>query len=49
MLPAHQLAAAVLVQNTDGKVLMVASPYRHDLVLPGGIVEDNESPADAAA
>lgn len=49
MLPGHQLAAAVLVRNELGQVLMIASPYRQDLVLPGGIVEPNESPAHAAA
>ncbi|WP_106813854.1 NUDIX domain-containing protein [Microbacterium timonense] len=49
MLPTHQLAAAVLVRNVRGDLLMVASPYRTDLVLPGGIVEEDEPPAVAAA
>lgn len=49
MLPRHQLAAAVLVRNTRGDLLMVASPYRTDLVLPGGVVEADEPPATAAA
>lgn len=49
MIPTHQAAAAVLILNEFGQVLMVANPYRDRLVLPGGIVESDESPAKAAA
>lgn len=49
MLPGHQLAAAILVRNDVGQVLMVDSPYREHLVLPGGVVEADESPASAAS
>jgi 8-oxo-dGTP diphosphatase len=46
--PVYQAASAALVTRTSGQVLMVASPYRSDLVLPGGVVEADESPAAAA-
>lgn len=46
--PVYQAASGVIITNESGEVLMVASPYRPDLVLPGGIVEPNESPAATA-
>ncbi len=49
MMPMHQAAAAVLVRDQCGSVLMVATAYRDALVLPGGIIERDESPAAAAA
>ncbi|MBM9468826.1 NUDIX domain-containing protein [Nakamurella leprariae] len=48
MLPRHVLAAAVLLRDTAGRVLLVETPYRAEPVLPGGVVEDGESPATAA-
>jgi len=46
--PVYQAASAVVVTGQAREVLMVKSPYRSDLVLPGGIVEPDESPASAA-
>ena len=46
--PVYQAASAALLTRESGEVLMVASPYRSDLVLPGGVVEEDESPASAA-
>lgn len=47
-LPRHVLAAAVLLRDTRGRVLLVHTPYREEPVLPGGVVELGESPAQAA-
>lgn len=46
--PVYQAASAVLMNRRCGEVLLVATPYRDGLVLPGGIVEPGESPAGAA-
>ena len=42
-MPTHQAAAAVLIVSRAGQVLMVANPYRSQLVLPGGVIEQDES------
>lgn len=47
-IPTHQLAAAVLVRDHAGRMLMVRTDYRDGLVLPGGVVEFGESPLAAA-
>jgi 8-oxo-dGTP pyrophosphatase MutT (NUDIX family) len=47
--PPHVAASGLLVTNTAGLTLLVANPYREGLVLPGGVIETGESPADAAA
>jgi len=47
-LPHHLAAAALLITDHGGRVLMVATDYRDTLVLPGGIIEPDESPAAAA-
>ena len=44
-LPHHLAAAALLITDHGGRVLMVATDYRDTLVLPGGIIEPDESPA----
>ena len=41
-------AAALLITDHGGRVLMVATDYRDTLVLPGGIIEPDEAPAAAA-
>lgn len=47
--PTHQVAAAVLVRDHGGRMLMVRTDYREGLVLPGGVVvEFGESPLAAA-
>ena len=47
-LPHHLAAAALLITDQGGRVLMVATDYRDTLVLPGGIIEPDEPPAAAA-
>jgi 8-oxo-dGTP pyrophosphatase MutT (NUDIX family) len=42
------LAANALVWNGDGGLLLVKTWNRDHLILPGGLVEEGESPADAA-
>lgn len=46
--PSHVLAAGVLVWDDQGRLLMVKTHHRSALILPGGLVEDGESPAEAA-
>lgn len=46
--PHHLAAAALLITDRGGRVLMVATDYRDTLVLPGGIIEPDEPPAAAA-
>lgn len=41
-------AAALLVRDHDGLLLMARTAYRPGLILPGGVVEADESPAAAA-
>lgn len=47
-LPRHVAAAGVLITNTSGQTLLVSNPYRDGLVLPGGLIEQDEPPAAAA-
>jgi 8-oxo-dGTP pyrophosphatase MutT (NUDIX family) len=44
----HLVATGVLITDFEGRVLLVASPYREALVQVGGMVEPGESPAAAA-
>lgn len=46
--PSHALAAGVLVWDECGRLLMVQTHNRSGLILPGGLVEADESPAVAA-
>jgi 8-oxo-dGTP diphosphatase len=41
-------AAGVLISRADGRTLLVQTHHRRGLVLPGGMVEEGESPARAA-
>lgn len=45
--PSHVLASGVLVWDNSGRLLMVKTHSRDTLILPGGIVEADESPAAA--
>ncbi len=45
--PRQVLAAGVLVWNAGGDLLLVKTWSRDHLILPGGLVEEGESPADA--
>jgi 8-oxo-dGTP diphosphatase len=47
-LPRHLLAAVVLVWDADGRILVVQTHNRDYPILPGGLVEEGESPAQAA-
>lgn len=49
-LPRKRCGAAALIANTAGQYLAVKPAYRDDgWLLPGGIVEHNESPSSAVA
>jgi 8-oxo-dGTP pyrophosphatase MutT (NUDIX family) len=43
-----RVAAHVLFRDEAGRVLLVEPTYKPDLELPGGMVESNEAPLDAA-
>ena len=45
--PSQVLASGVLVWDGRGRLLMVRTHNRSTLILPGGLVESDESPADA--
>ena len=45
--PSHVLASGVLVWDGRGRLLMVKTHNRDSLILPGGLVEPDESPAAA--
>lgn len=47
-LPQQSAAAGILLTGPDGRTLLLATHNRAELVLPGGVVEDGESPAAAA-
>ncbi|MDT0307922.1 NUDIX hydrolase [Streptomyces sp. DSM 44917] len=42
------MAADVVLRDPDGKILLVNPTYKEGWDLPGGMVEANESPLDAA-
>ena len=46
-LPMKRMGAGALIRDLDGNVLMVKPSYKDGWELPGGAVEDDESPADA--
>lgn len=46
--PKHFVAAGLLIWSTDHRVLMVQTHNRVGLILPGGLVEDDESPRAAS-
>ncbi len=46
--PRKPMSAAVLFLDEHGKVLLVKPNYRQDWGLPGGVVEQYESPLDGA-
>src|SRR3954447_11439996 len=43
-----RVAAGMLVHDDQGRVLMVRPTYKHGWDIPGGYVEPDESPAQAA-
>jgi 8-oxo-dGTP diphosphatase len=46
-LPKKRLAAGVLLVNERGHILIVKPIYRPDWLLPGGAIEERESPGEA--
>lgn len=48
-LPRHLVAAGLLVWHPRGRLLLVKTVDRDALILPGGLVEEGESPARAAS
>lgn len=47
-LPRKRMAASMLFSNVEGEVLLVEPTYKDHWDLPGGVVERDESPRDAA-
>ncbi|MGH3701702.1 MAG: NUDIX domain-containing protein [Pseudonocardiaceae bacterium] len=47
-LPRKLIAAAILLFNVEGQVLLVEPTYKPHWDLPGGVVEADESPRAAA-
>lgn len=46
-IPGKRIAAGVMLITPDGRFLMVKPAYRPEWLLPGGIVERDESPLQA--
>ena len=46
-LPQKRMASGALILNSEGKVLLVNPTYRDKWLIPGGMVEQNESPLEA--
>jgi 8-oxo-dGTP diphosphatase len=47
--PRKRVAADVIIRDRDGRLLLVNPTYKPDWDLPGGMVEANEPPIEAAA
>ncbi|MGW5851262.1 NUDIX domain-containing protein [Streptomyces sp. NPDC055254] len=47
--PAPLVAATAIVLDGDGRVLVLTTSYKADLELPGGTVEDTETPEEGLA
>jgi 8-oxo-dGTP diphosphatase len=47
-LPRKRVGAGVLLRNASGDVLLVEPTYKDGWEIPGGLVEDGESPREAA-
>jgi 8-oxo-dGTP pyrophosphatase MutT (NUDIX family) len=48
-LPRKRVAAGVIFRDEDSRILMVEPVYKPGLEIPGGIVNENESPLQACA
>lgn len=46
-IPKLALSANAVLRDPEGRVAMVRNTYREGWSLPGGVVDDNEAPADA--
>lgn len=47
-LPHKRVGSGVLLRNPNGDVLLVEPTYKESWEIPGGVVEDGESPREAA-
>ena len=47
LLPTKRMGAGAVIRDTDGRVLIVKPTYKATWELPGGAVEDDESPKGA--
>jgi 8-oxo-dGTP diphosphatase len=47
-LPKKQASSATIFRNSLGQILLVKPNYRDDWILPGGTIDENESPLAAA-
>lgn len=47
-LPRKRMASGVLIRNKDGNILILKTTYKDHWEIPGGVVEENESPIQAA-
>jgi RimJ/RimL family protein N-acetyltransferase/8-oxo-dGTP pyrophosphatase MutT (NUDIX family) len=48
VLPKKRVIAHIVVRDTSGRVLLCKASYKHDLELPGGVVEPDEDPVTGA-
>ena len=46
-LPKKRMASGALIKNEQNEILLVNPVYRDKWLIPGGTVEENESPKDA--
>jgi 8-oxo-dGTP diphosphatase len=42
-----RMAICAIIRNAEDELLIVEPTYRNDWLLPGGIIEENESPREA--
>jgi len=45
--PTKRISVSGIIRDQSGKILIVKPSYRDGWLLPGGVVEPNESPVDA--
>jgi ADP-ribose pyrophosphatase YjhB (NUDIX family) len=48
LLPRRRCSTGVLLVDGEGRLLLVKPAYRDEWLVPGGVVEPNETPAQAA-
>ena len=47
-LPKKRMASGMIIRNVEGKMLVLKTTYKDHWEIPGGVVEENESPKQAA-
>jgi 8-oxo-dGTP pyrophosphatase MutT (NUDIX family) len=47
-LPRKRMGSGVIIQNSKGEVLVLKTTYKDHWEIPGGVVEENESPKQTA-